>query len=610
MSDGAPESLPRTRELLGGFLRDLVTWRGKRIALLAGLSLLLSLTEGIGLLLIVPLLALIGLGDGAVSGLAAQFSQAFPALGLEFNLVSVLALFLVLIALRQALTFRREILGNELSLGFIEHLRNRLFRDITAAHWRFLATHRHADLLHTLGPDVQRVGFAIQQTIQLFVQSSLAAAYVIGALLVAPGLSVVALGAAAILMLVFRGARKRALRQGQRMVGGQRALTHTLEQLLGALKWVKAHAAEAAHVRLFAEQTRELRESQHAERRYQAAVSGAYQFGGALALVIVVLGARELDVPAANLLVLLLILSRLLPMLGGLQQASLHIMRTLPVYHALVHTQKQAQEAREPADSASLPDFAERISLRDVHFRHPNSGRGIDIAHLDIPKNALVAFIGPSGAGKTTLADIIAGLLIPQAGELRIDDHPLTDGQRRAWRQRIAYVPQEGLILDASLRTNLLAGLNDDERRSISDAELYAALDAAGANGVLAALPDGLETLLGPRGVRLSGGERQRVAIARTLLAKPALLILDEATSALDADNERRIQAAIEGLRGSLTLIVIAHRLSTVRNADHIAVLEDGTLTQYGTWAGLAAETDGVFARLLHADRTVSPHSP
>ena len=187
--------------------------------------------------------------------------------------------------------------------------------------------------------------------------------------------------------------------------------------------------------------------------------------------------------------------------------------------------------------------------------------------------------MGPSGAGKSTLADVLMGLFTPDSGVMRVDGEPLTGESLPAWRLNIGYVPQDTFLFHDTVRANLCW-----VRPAATEDDVWNALETAAADEFVRRLPTGLDTEIGDRGIRLSGGERQRLALARALIVTPGLLILDEATSHLDTENEYRIQTAIEGLHGRLTVVVIAHRLSTVRNADQIVVMERGSVVETGSW--------------------------
>jgi ATP-binding cassette subfamily C protein len=221
----------------------------------------------------------------------------------------------------------------------------------------------------------------------------------------------------------------------------------------------------------------------------------------------------------------------------------------------------------------------EAIVLDTVHLTYEGRDRpALDGVSLRLPARTSTAIVGASGAGKSTLADVLMGLLRPDAGQVSIDGWPLTGTQRHAWRQSVAYVPQEVFLFHDSIRNNLLWGhpeANDDDLRR--------ALERAAAAFVFD-LPQGVDTLVGDGGVRLSGGERQRLALARALLRRPSLLILDEATSALDRDNEAQVREAIEHLHGDLTLVVIGHRLATLEHADQVVVMKAGRVAAQGSW--------------------------
>lgn len=217
---------------------------------------------------------------------------------------------------------------------------------------------------------------------------------------------------------------------------------------------------------------------------------------------------------------------------------------------------------------------------------------------LDIAIRAgeVVAFVGPSGAGKSTIADLLMGLLAPDSGRITVDGVTLDLERLRAWREQLGYVAQDTFLFHDTIRENLLLA-----RPGANDKQICEALELAAADGFVARLPRGLDSTVGDRGVLLSHGERQRLALARALLRKPRLLILDEATNSLDAHNEEKILGAIEGLRGELTIVMIAHRLAAVRWADVIYVVEDGTVVESGHWNELCAREHGRFRALCQS---------
>ena len=228
-------------------------------------------------------------------------------------------------------------------------------------------------------------------------------------------------------------------------------------------------------------------------------------------------------------------------------------------------------------------------------FRYPTrlEAPAISDFSLEVEPGETVAIVGPSGAGKSTIFQLAERFYDPQAGSIRLDGIPLTAADPSDVRRRIAYVPQEGVLFSANARDNLRYGNWD-----ATEDQIRAAAQAANAAEFLDKLPQGLDTYLGESGTQLSGGQRQRIAIARALLRDAPILLLDEATSALDAESERLVQDALEHLMEDRTTLVIAHRLSTVRAADRIVVMEDGRIAEQGTHDQLATN-GGLYARLV-----------
>ena len=209
--------------------------------------------------------------------------------------------------------------------------------------------------------------------------------------------------------------------------------------------------------------------------------------------------------------------------------------------------------------------FEHRIDLREISFRYPNANQDV-LSHVSlvIPKGCSTAFTGPSGAGKTTVADVILGLLEPTSGQVLIDGRDIRD-DLSAWQRQIGYIPQFIYLTDDSIRRNVAFGVNDNE---IDDTKVWAALRYAQLEELVQDSPEGLDTCVGERGVRLSGGQRQRIGIARALYHDPEVLVLDEATSSVDTETEKEIIKAVEQLSRKKTLIIIAHRPSTVEKCD------------------------------------------
>ena len=266
---------------------------------------------------------------------------------------------------------------------------------------------------------------------------------------------------------------------------------------------------------------------------------------------------------------------RLMPSVNRVLGAAQSMRFALPAIKTL--QDELSLPAPEPAQREAVIEFKTRIELNDVSYRYAGaSGLALDGLSMKIRKGESVGFVGPSGSGKSTLVDVILGLLTPIEGTVSVDEKDIQQGLR-AWQDQIGYVPQSIYLTDDTLSRNVAFGLSRDQ---IDNEAVVRAVKAAQLEEFVASLPDGLETVVGERGTRLSGGQRQRIGIARALYHDPQVLVLDEATSALDTATERGVMEAIYALHGSKTILVVAHRLSTVEHCDRLFRLEHGKTTE------------------------------
>lgn len=557
---------------------------------------LAAAAEGIGLLLLIPLLELLQVGSDEGSGIQPYLLAVFHGLGLPLTLETVLAVFLTLVAIRSILSYCRDVQLSCLQLGFIDALRKQLYRALVQADWIFLAQRRSSDVLHVLTVDINRIGMGTHAFLQLLVAGIMVLVQVLLALALAPGITVVTLLLGAALMLVFLPLLRRAHQLGHRLTTTRAQVFANASELLAGIKLAKSYAQEAQHQQRFATAVDGLRGQMLGFTRQSSLLQAGYQMGAALALSGVLYTAVH-GVNSATLLVVVLIFARLLPRLSGLQQQLQLLLHSLPAFEVMQQLQADCEAAAEPSVHTTLPKLVQGITLEQLSFRYPAGERyTLQNLQLRIPARATTALVGPSGAGKSTLADILVGLMPASQGSMLIDQQPLHPALSRAWRQQVAYVPQEVFLFHDTVRANLLWA-----SPGASEARLWQVLRLSALDEVIAALPAGLDTSLGDRGIRLSGGERQRLALARALLREPELLVLDEATSALDSHHERRIQQALDSLQGQLTLVIIAHRLSTVRHADQVVVLEAGRIVEVGRWETLATTPQGRLRAMLEA---------
>jgi ATP-binding cassette subfamily B protein len=286
---------------------------------------------------------------------------------------------------------------------------------------------------------------------------------------------------------------------------------------------------------------------------------------------------------------------------GALSEIWGELQRAAGATERLVELLNTTDAVQDPARPAALPrPVRGEIAFHDVTFRYPSRPEqsALNGVSLTVAPGETVALVGPSGAGKTTILQLLMRFYDPQSGRITLDGVDLATMAREEFRSAMALVPQDPVIFATSARENIRFG-----RPSATDAEVETAARAAAAHDFLLSLPQGYESALGERGVMLSGGQKQRVAIARAILRDAPVLLLDEATSALDAESERAVQAAVEKLAEGRTTLVVAHRLATVKRADRIVVFDQGRIVATGTHEALVAE-DGLYARLARLQFT------
>ncbi len=561
-----------------------------------------SLTEGIGIALLLPMLQVAGLnlaGQGEAGRYAALVTRAFLAIGLRPSLSLLLGVFVILAGARTMLGQVQTLAMYRVQQDFQHQLRRRLYRAIANASWLFVCRSRASDFTHALISEIDRVGLAVWIVLLMAGDVVLATVYLAIAFALSPGMTVLVLGFGTILALAFRGRTRMVEETGEDVSETTKLLYAASIEHLQSLKAAKTYGAEAGNFAIFSDLSAEAAEASVQAAREQAIAAAYFEFGSVLILAIAIYASiRVLAVPPAAILILLLLFARLMPRMMSAQQHYRGFVNSIPSFVNVIDIEARCTAAAEPPPH--LParlELNRELEVEDVSFSY-GDGRAPAVHHLNlaIPVGKIVALVGPSGAGKSTIADILMGLIAPDSGALKLDGRVLGPEGVRGWRDQIGYVAPDTFLFHATIRANLKWA-----RPDASEDEMREALELAAASDFVAGLERGLETVVGDRGILISQGERQRLALARAFLRRPALMILDEATNSLDSESEARVMGAIEHRRGELTVVLIAHRLSTVRWADLIFVVEGGTIVESGDWSELSAKRDGRFRALWEA---------
>lgn len=568
-------------------LKGLIASARQRALLALALTAAVGLTEGLTLLLLIPLLSLAGVNvEGSASSIAEWLGSAFGAFGVRPTLGVVLAVYVVLTVMQASLVRVRSIADTVAVQNYALALRSRLYTAIARAEWLVLSRIPTSKLTFALTTAVGEVEKGAHNLLFLIATGVVALVYGVVAFRVSAAMSAIVIGATLLVLIAQRAGVALGRKKGEEVTATAVELYSSASEQLGGLKTAKSYGNETRHLSHFLDVGREINRAQlgltyaFANLRWQTTV------GSVIALsVILFLAVGILHLPTASILVLLFLFSRLVPRMLSLQQTYQEISSVLPALDTIDALADECERSPESVDAHQAHlTVSESIELRGVSFKYDQASTARQLADIDlvIEAGTTVAIVGASGVGKSTIADILLGLIYPTEGTVRIDDAELDRSHIGSWRSQVGYVAQETFLFNESVRFNL-----DWASPGASELDMREALSNAAALEFVDRLPARLDTVIGERGVRLSGGERQRLSLARALLRRPRVLILDEATSALDSENEERIYSAIQRLHGEMTIVVITHRLATVRNADRIYVVDEGRVVAAGKWDDL-----------------------
>jgi ATP-binding cassette, subfamily B, bacterial PglK len=568
----------------------------KRAGVLMGMILVMAFLDMLGVASILPFMAV--LANPELVQTNALLNAAFTTsrhIGIHTSEHFLFALgVLVFMLLVTSLAFKalttyaqtRFALMREYSIG------KRLVEGYLHQPYSWFLNRHSADLgKNILGEVGTVVGGGMIPLMTLMAQSTVALALLILLLIVDPLLALsvgVVLGLAyAGIFAVMSGWLKRL---GQARIKANQERFTVVSEAFGAAKEVKVGGLEQAYIQRFAAPAHTYARSEAIARviaQVPRFALEAIAFGGML-LVMLYLMTKSGSFASALPIIALYAFAgyRLMPALQQIYGAFTQLRFAGPALDALHQDLISLQAADAQYGHIKPLPLTQAITLHQVSYRYPNAPQpALKNIDLTIPAHSTIGFVGATGSGKTTTVDVILGLLEPQQGHLRIDGQPITAANRRQWQRAIGYVPQQIYLADDSVAANIAFGVNanDIDPQAVERAAKIANLHEFVSND----LPQGYATTVGERGVRLSGGQRQRIGIARALYHNPQVLILDEATSALDNLTEQAVMEAVNNLGHDITIILIAHRLSTVRQCDQIYLLERGEVKAQGTFEDL-----------------------
>lgn len=559
-------------------------------------SMVAAALEGIGLTFLLPIMELAQDPEAAreAGGHLGMFVTTFEFLRipfeLEFVMLAVGAVFVVRYTSSFLVGWLRVLLGQD----YTRYLQKEAYRSALTAEVAYFDEQGSDDILNTIVTEASKGSGVVTQVTKLCEQGLLAGMYLVIAIYISPVLTLLAVVLLGGLTYVLRWVVESGTTVGDRIAEANRRIHESAQAGTQGIRDVKLFGMVGELYDTFEDAADERMQSQVKLSRNEIAMNSFYDLATVLTLLVLIYwGLVFSGLSLAALGVFLFAMFRLAPRASTLNSYFYSLEGKLP---HLYRTQQFLEDLENRQEYAGgdrpVPDDIDEVAFEGVSFAYPTGEKIFDDLTFSIGGDDFAAFVGPSGAGKSTIAALLSRMYEPDGGEIRADGTPIREFDIGEWRSQVSFVRQHPFIFNDSLRRNVTIA-----NRSASQAEIERVCEIAQVTEFLDELPDGYDTILGEEGVRLSGGQKQRVALARALLKDAELLVLDEATSDLDANIEETVHQAIEEMDRDYAMLVIAHRLSTVINADCIYAVENGEIVESGTHDELIS-TGGTYSEL------------
>ena len=540
--------------------------------------ILATMFESVGLGLLMPIFQSIqGIETGHVLTVYAEWG--FGVVGLEFSLVNLIALFTFAMLVKYALVALSMRFARVVSARIACDMREKIFRNLMKLPLSFFYRKKVGDLLAVQFTSANNCGFVFEHVMLITNAVFFCVLYLILNLMVSFSLSVLVLGLTSISWIFLLPWFRKAYEKGAEESQGVENISSYLHDVFSGIKTVKVFGNLEHHIENYTMRVSEYRRVSVRIMDNRIVASFFYEPLVFLMMVFcLVVSVKFLEIPFFTLTVFLAIFLQVLPKLKLIGNYWLIVSEFAP-HLAKVREYAEGKSLEYlPKGAASVGSLKKEVRFENVSYAYPGAqGEALSGINASIEKDATTALVGSSGSGKTTFVDLFLRLHDPAQGIIYADDVDLRGVSASQWRSRIGVVEQDPYLFNDSVYNNIRYG-----NLSADKAQVQKAAEIAFAHEFICRLPEGYRTIIGNRGVKLSGGQKQRLALARALVRSPRVLVLDEATSSLDSGFERLIQEAVRNLGGRLTILIVAHRLSTIRDADKILVLEDGRIVEEG----------------------------
>jgi len=574
--------MKKNLSILIQYTKEFITFSKLKTLLLVFYSVLNGITQGIGIFMLIPFINILGVngiidGNVKLNRISTIFLEIFKYLHIPLTLFSILVLFLLLLVFSKYIQYKQNILSTTMRNSFVSNIQSRLFKTVIFAEWQYISSQRSSNLTHVITTDLPAISNGTYFFLRIVTNLALSLIYIIWAMFISIELTMFTALFVGISFIFLRFCLPYSLQAGIFTRDARANIYSLLLDHVHGLKVAKSYCAEQREYDKFKGIAGSIAITQTRLVRLNSKIKLIYAvITNTLLCAFIYISISILNIPLASLFLLIIIFSRLFPNISTFQNDFQHLFSMVPSFSASEELYKQAKQHQESLTSDVESDISplnKMIEFKNIEFSYPAEQDSFKIEKLNItiPAGSTTVIAGESGSGKSTFADLLTGILKPVYGDILIDKIPLNKKNLLSWRKQIGYLPQEVFLFHDTIRSNILWGKPD-----ASDNEIFEALKLASAYDFVKELPKGLDTVVKDKGQRLSGGERQRIALARTLIRKPSLLILDEATSALDYQNEENVFNAVKKLKNKLTIVIITHRLSAVSFADRVINVENG----------------------------------
>lgn len=571
-------------------------FRGFRWPILALtiLGVLGGLLEGVGINAAIPMFSfLMGSSDFGSDFISRAIQQFFSFTHLRFNFRYLLIFICSLFILRAIALFTCNYLRVKIAARYEEETRNRLFGKTLKADWPFLLQQKLGYLDTILAVNIQNSSLLLRYLSGVIMTIGGLSMYILVALSISFSITMITLALGALLVVVFYPLVYKTKVISQKKEAMNKVVAHHINENILGIKTIKAMRLGDAVAEKGKEYFKKLKDFTIRVSFLQILSDSLIQPIGLIFICTVF--AVSYKLPGFNFVALAAVIYLIQRIFVYIQQlqSNLHtISESIPYLQGIIAYEDLAVQKEEMSGGLKFFNFQQSLEFKKVGFNYEGGGKILEELNLKIKKGEMIGLIGPSGAGKTTVVDLILRLFNPTGGEILLDGKDIAQIDLTSWRENIGYVAQ-----DIYLKNDTIAANIKFYDETISDEQMIEAARMANSYEFINECPEKFKTMVGERGVQLSAGQRQRIIIARVLARRPQILILDEATSALDNESETQIQKVIENLKNKVTVLIIAHRLSTIINSDRLLVLDNGKIVEEGIPRALLENKESYFYR-------------